>query len=122
MSSQRVIQDSDDEDDEVLSEVPSSCDPLQDSSYAPLETGLTERVEGHQTALQVQAQARAQSQLSASELPQVDFDKFLRSESSIMAGDYEDERWVSTANSNPGNGTFTHSHILAHSILAASID
>lgn len=100
MSSQRVIQDSDDEDD-ILSDVASSCDPLQDSSFAPKEKGPIERVQEIQPGLQVQIQA----QFSASELPQVDFDRFLRSESSIMAGDYEDERWVSTAHSNPGNGT-----------------
>lgn len=96
MSSQRIIQDSDDEDGDILSDVASSCDPLQDSSYAPKETGIIERVQGNHPA---------QPQFSASELPQVDFDRFLRSESSIMAGDYEDERWVSTAHSNPGNGT-----------------
>jgi len=99
MSSQRVIQDSDDEDCGVLSDVASSCDPLQDSSFAPNETGTIERVQEHQPTLQVQVQA----QFSVSELPQVDFDRFLRSESSIMA-DYEDERWASTAHSNTGNG------------------
>lgn len=105
MSSQRVIQDSDDEDGDILSDVASSCDPLQDSSFAPKEMGPIERVQKNQPALQVQVQAQPQVQFSASDLPQVDFDKFLRSESSIMAGDYEDERWVSTANSNQGNGT-----------------
>lgn len=112
MSSQRVIQDSDDEDGDILSDVASSCDPLQDSSFAPKETSTIERVQDIQPGLQAQAQAQTQAQIqaeiqaqfSASELPQVDFDRFLRSESSIMAGDYEDERWVSTAHSNPGNG------------------
>lgn len=104
MSSQRVIQDSDDEDGDILSDVASSCDPLQDSSFAPKETSTIERVQDIQPGLQAQAQAQTQAQFSASELPQVDFDRFLRSESSIMAGDYEDERWVSTAHSNPGNG------------------
>lgn len=103
MSSQRVIQDSDDEDGDILSDVASSCDPLQDSSYAPKETSVIERVQDNHPAIQIQVSA--QPQFSASELPQVDFDRFLRSESSIMAGDYEDERWVSTAHSNPGNGT-----------------
>lgn len=104
MSSQRVIQDSDDEDGDILSDVASSCDPLQDSSFAPKETSTIERVQDIQPGLQAQAQTQTQAQFSASELPQVDFDRFLRSESSIMAGDYEDERWVSTAHSNPGNG------------------
>lgn len=103
MSSQRVIQDSDDEDGDILSDVASSCDPLQDSSFAPKGPGTAiKRVHENQPTIQEQAQA----QFSASDLPQVDFDRFLRSESSIMEGDYEDERWVSTANSNPGNGTF----------------
>jgi hypothetical protein len=105
MSSQRVIQDSDDEDGDLISDVASSCDPLQDSSFAPKGPGTKmERVHENQPA---------QVQFSASDLPQVDFDRFLRSESSIMAGDYEDERWVSTANSNPGNGvqkTCLHTH------------
>lgn len=101
MSSRRIIQDSDDEDGDIVSDVASSCDPLQDSSFAAKDEGIIERVLGNQRGLQGQPQAQS----TASDLPQVDFDKFLRSESSIMAGDYEDERWASTVQSNPGNGT-----------------
>ncbi|EED13132.1 conserved hypothetical protein [Talaromyces stipitatus ATCC 10500] len=96
MSSQRVIQDSDDDDGDMISDIASSCDPLQDTSFAPKATNTdVERIHENQPAVEVP--------FATNDLPQVDFDRFLRSESSIMAGDYEDERWVSTANSNSGN-------------------
>lgn len=105
-SSQRVIQDSDDEDEDIRSDIASSCDPLQDPSYAP-DTGTIARV------VDQSRQPEVQIPLSAANLPQVDFDRFLRSESSIMAGDYEDERWAPTANSNTAQGKH-ESHLFPH--------
>lgn len=99
MSSQRVIQDSDDESGDDCSDVATSIDPLQDPSllYAPTASNDRARPAEHGSELMP-------ASIPESNLPQVDFDRYLRPESSIMAGDYEDERWVSTADAAPTGG------------------
>ncbi|CRG83876.1 hypothetical protein PISL3812_01232 [Talaromyces islandicus] len=91
MSSQLVIQDSDDDSGDDC-----SIDPLQDPSplYAPSASDDRASPAEHGTEL-------IPTSIPESNLPQVDFDMYLRPESSIMAGDYEDERWVATADAAP---------------------
>lgn len=100
MSSQRVIQDSDDESADDCSDVATSIDPLQDPSLpcdAPSAPDDRARPAEHGAEL-------IPASIPESALPQVDFDRYLRSETSIMPGDYEGERWVSTADAAPAGG------------------
>ncbi|KAH8696343.1 hypothetical protein BGW36DRAFT_296756 [Talaromyces proteolyticus] len=96
MSSQRVIQDSEDESGDDCPDIATSIDPPQDSPDAHpnnSDPGRSARQDGAFSA-----------SIPESYLPQVDFDRYLRSESSIMAGEYEDERWASTANATRPGG------------------
>jgi hypothetical protein len=80
MSFQRVIQDSDDEED-VCSDIATSIDPLQEQSSQedPPEDG------GHDVTSNCgDGQGPYQTFDPNSDLPQVDFDRFLQSESSVI--------------------------------------
>jgi hypothetical protein len=99
MSTQRVIQDSDDESDNDCSDIATSIDPLQDPSLLYAPSALDERAHPaeHGTELIL-------ASIPETNPPQVDFDRYMRPESSIMAGDHEDERWASTADTAPTGG------------------
>lgn len=108
MSFQRIILDSDDEED-AGSDIATSIDPLQDPSSqedAPED-------KGHDVNVSCSAGGRElfQAPDPNSELPQVDFDRFLQSESSVI-GDQgpsssqqrREERWIPSENGSASVG------------------
>lgn len=108
MSFQRVILDSDDEED-ACSDVATSIDPLQDPSSQ--EDAPEDRGRNVNASCSVGGGELFHAPDSNSELPQVDFDRFLQSESSVI-GDQgpsssqqrREERWIPSVNGSASVG------------------